>query len=105
MKIAIRILLALVLLGAGVAVGYPIGQNRGFSRGSEWALVQADIIAREAGVFMPIRFEEDQFHVVFKQPKGIYTRTRRLADKQDGARPQRVSEGQSELRELAYLKQ
>ncbi len=105
MKIAIRILVAIVLLGGGVAVGFPLGQVYGFSRGSEWAMVQADILAREAGVFMPVRFEEDQFRVVFRQPKGIYTRTRSLADKEDSAHLQRVSERKNELRALAYLKQ
>lgn len=105
MKIMLRVVLAIMLLGAGAAVGFPIGQNSGFSQGSEWAMVQADIVAREAGVFMPVRFEEDKFHVVFKQPRGIYTRTRKLADQKDGAQVQRVSEGELEVRELAYLKQ
>jgi hypothetical protein len=104
MKIAIRILVAIVLLGAGAAVGFPLGESSGFSRGSEWALVQADILAREAGVFMPVRFQENQFVVVLKQPRGLYTRTRKIADQQDGAEVQAVSQRQIELR-VAYLKQ
>ncbi len=104
MKTVFRILLAIVLLGAGVAVGFPIGQNFGFSRGSEWAMVQADILAREAGVFMPVRLEEDRFHVILQQPKGIYTRTRKLAIKHDSERPRLMSEQRVDLGDLAYFK-
>jgi hypothetical protein len=92
MTMMIRILVAIALLGAGAAVGFPIGQYEGFSRGSEWAMVQADIVAREAGVFMPVRFEEEQFHVVLQQPKGLYTRTRRLAAQQGGEELLQISE-------------
>ena len=78
MKIAIkiveRIIMILILLAAGFALGFPIGQQNGFSTGSEWAIVQADIAAREAGVFMPVSFEEGQIHVVVKQRTDIYKR-------------------------------
>jgi len=104
MKKLIRVLLVIVLLGAGAAIGFPMGQHYGFLRGSEWALVQADILAREAGVFMPVRFEQDKFHVVLPQPKGIYTRTRRLADQWDVAQMQKVSGREIALQELAYAK-
>jgi hypothetical protein len=105
MNILIRIILGIVLLGAGFAVGFPVGQYKGFSLGSEWAMVQADIVAREAGTFMPVYYRDDRFHVVFKQPRGLYTRTRRLADEPDAAHLQKVSEMRIEPRELACLKQ
>ena len=82
MKICIRVLASIMLLGAGLAVGFPLGQHYGFSSGSEWALVQADIVAREAGVFMPVSYQEHRFHVVLRQPPGIYKQARWSADRQ-----------------------
>jgi hypothetical protein len=79
MKIIERIIMVLVLLAAGFALGFPIGKQSGFATGSEWAIVQADIAAREAGVFMPVSFEEGQIHVVVKQPMGIYKRAQLAA--------------------------
>jgi hypothetical protein len=80
MKIIQRIMLALFLLVVGFAVGFPIGRSVGFSTGGEWALVQADILARESGQFMPVSIEEGQFHVVIKQPRKLYKRAWQLAD-------------------------
>jgi len=81
MKIVIRVLVAIVLISAGLAVGYPLGQYYGFSSGREWALVQADIVAREAGVFMPVSYRENRFHVVLRQPPGVYQQARSSADR------------------------
>jgi hypothetical protein len=75
-----RIALMIVLLMAGFAAGFPIGQSRGFSTGSEWALVQASILAREAGVFKPVNFEAGQFRIILKQPKHLNRRAWMLAD-------------------------
>jgi hypothetical protein len=78
-KIVMRIIMILILLAAGFALGFPIGQQNGFATGSEWAIVQADIAAREAGVSMPVSIEEGQIHVVIKQPTGIYKRAQQAA--------------------------
>jgi hypothetical protein len=80
MKIIMRIALMGALLFVGFAAGFPIGQSRGFSTGSEWALVQANILAREAGLFMPVNYEAGQFRVILKQPKHLYKRAWILAD-------------------------
>ena len=80
MRILMRMALMIVLLMAGFAAGFPLGQNRGFSTGSEWALVQANILAREAGVFMPVNYEAGQFRIILKQPKHLYRKAWVLAD-------------------------
>ncbi len=80
MKMSIKITLAVVLLLAGFAAGLPIGKSIGFTTGSEWALVQAGIFAREAGVFMPVYINEGQFRVVVKQPRGLYKRAWQLSE-------------------------
>ena len=82
MKILIRTALSLALLAAGFAAGFPVGKDAGFTIGSEWALMQANLIAREAGVFMPVYLEEGQFRVVIRQPKNIYKRAWQLADEE-----------------------
>ncbi len=76
-----RIVSVIVLVAIGFAVGFPIGQSRGFTTGSEWAFVQASLIARELGLFMPVNFVEGRFRIVLKQPRGLYQRTRQLAEK------------------------
>ncbi len=68
------------ILIAGFAMVYEFGKSAGFRTGSEWALVQADIAAREAGVFMPVYLKEGKFRVVKRQPRGIYKRAWQLAD-------------------------
>ena len=83
MKIITQIVLAIALLLAGFAAGFPIGKNSGFSTGSEWAFVQADILARESGLSMPVSYEEGQFRIVVKQPRNLYKRAWRLADRQE----------------------
>ncbi len=85
MKIIIRLAFVVALLLTGFAAGFPIGQSVGFETGSEWAMMQADLIAREAGLVMPISFEEGQFHIVVKQPPYLHKRAWRLADQHDEA--------------------
>jgi hypothetical protein len=81
MKIIVRLVVIIVLLLAGFAAGIPVGRSIGFNTGSEWALVQADILAREAGVSMPVYFKEGQLRVIVKQPRGIYKRAWELSDR------------------------
>jgi len=83
MKILIQMVLAAVLVVAGFAAGFPVGKSAGFATGSEWALVQADIIARESGLFMPVSFEDGRFRVTIKQPRNLYKRAWQLADRHD----------------------
>ncbi len=83
MKIITQLVLATALLLAGFAAGFPIGKNSGFATGSEWALVQADILARESGLSMPVSYEEGQFRIVVKQPRNLYKRAWQLADRQE----------------------
>ncbi len=83
MKIVIRIALSIALLAAGFAAGFPVGRNSGFSTGSEWAFVQANILAREAGLFMPVDLDNGQFRVILKQPKHLYREAWMLADRHD----------------------
>jgi hypothetical protein len=99
LKIAMRTMMAFALLLAGFAAGFPIGQRMGFTTGSEWAIVQADIIAREAGLSMPVNFEEGSFRVVVRQSPDLSREAWRLADRYDremqywssGVRPLRDS--------------
>lgn len=85
MKTFIRMLsitvLAIALLLVGFAAGFPIGQSSGFATGCEWAIIQADILAREAGVSMPVSFNDGQFRVVLRQPGDVYRRAWQLSDK------------------------
>jgi hypothetical protein len=104
MKILIQCLLAIALLIAGFAAGYPAGKSEGFKSGSEWALVQANIIAREAGVFMPVSLYEGQFRVVIKQPRHLYKRAWELADR-DEEKMLRVNSGVRSLSETLLLAQ
>jgi hypothetical protein len=83
MKTLLRIILMIALVTAGFAAGFPIGRNSGFTTGSEWALVQADILAREEGLFMPVNLEEGRFRIVLKQPKHLYRETWVLADRHE----------------------
>jgi hypothetical protein len=80
MNIITQTALSLALLGAGFAAGFPVGKDAGFTTGSEWALMQANLLAREAGVFMPVSLEQGQFRVVIRQPRGLYKRAWQLAD-------------------------
>lgn len=72
--------IALAFLAAGFASGFLTGRSSGFETGSEWALMQAGIVAREAGVFMPVQLDEGNFRVVIRQRKGLYKRAWQNAD-------------------------
>ncbi len=102
MKIFIRILLAIALLIAGFAAGFPAGKSAGFASGSEWALVQANILARETGVFMPVSLNEGQFRVVIKQPRHLYKRAWEHADRNE-KEMLRVNSGDRSLSETVLL--
>jgi hypothetical protein len=82
-KILIRISLIIALLFMGFAAGFPVGKSIGFTTGSEWALVQADIVAREAGSSMPVYFQEGRFRVIVKQPRHLYKHAWQSADRYD----------------------
>jgi hypothetical protein len=71
-KIVVRIAMMLGLLAVGFAVGFPLGQSKGFDTGSEWAIVQADIAAREAGMPLPFSLEEGQIRVTVKQSPDLH---------------------------------
>ncbi len=102
MKIFIRIVLAIALLIAGFAAGFPVGKSAGFTLGSEWALVQANILAREAGVFMPVSLNEGQFRVALKQPPHLYKRAWELADRNE-EEMRLVNSGERSLNEAVLL--
>jgi hypothetical protein len=74
---------AIVLLLVGFAAGFPLGRSTGFTTGSEWSLVQADLLAREAGVFMPVNYKEGTFHVVMKQPRYLHKGARERANRHE----------------------
>ena len=78
--IVVRLAMILGLLAAGFAMGFPMGQQRGFDNGSEWAIVQADIAAREAGVALPFSVEEGQIHVIVRQPQDLHKRAQQQAE-------------------------
>ncbi|MDA8099593.1 MAG: hypothetical protein M0042_08200 [Nitrospiraceae bacterium] len=73
MRIAIRAALVILFVLAGFAAGFSIGKVTGFNTGSEWAIVQAGIIAKEMGGAMPVALDgEGAFRVVVKQQPDIY---------------------------------
>jgi len=96
MKIIIRAVLVIIFMLIGFAAGFPIGQSRGFATGSEWAFVQASLIAREHGLFLPVHFTEGHFRIVLKEPHDLRQRTRQLAEKFD-ADSEYVSSGERDL--------
>jgi hypothetical protein len=81
LKIMTRIVVASILLAVGFAAGFPVGQRIGFTTGTEWAIVQADIVAREAGVVMPVAFESGNFRVTLRQPRNLYKAAWKLAER------------------------
>jgi len=81
MKILLGITIAIMLIVAGFAAGFPVGKSVGFDMGSEWALVQADILAREVGAFMPVYLADGTFRVVIKQPRHLYKNAWQLAER------------------------
>jgi hypothetical protein len=102
MKVTVRIMLSIALLIAGFAAGFPAGMSAGFTSGSEWALMQANIVAREAGVFMPISLNDGKFRVVIKQPRDLYKRAWELADKHEEEMLQ-VNSSEKSLNETVRL--
>ncbi len=83
LKIMTRMAMVGALLMAGFAVGFPVGQHRGFTTGIECALIEADILAREAHVRMPFYFRDGEMRVVVKQPHDLYKRAWQQSDKHD----------------------
>ncbi len=81
MKTLSGIAIAIILLVVGFAAGFPVGKSIGFETGSEWALVQAKILAREADSFMPVYLADGEFRVVIKQPRHLYRNAWKLADR------------------------
>ena len=77
--IVVRTTVMLGLLAAGFALGFPIGQHKGFNTGSEWAIVQADIAAREAGMTLPFSLEEGQIRVIVRQSPDLHKWARQQA--------------------------
>ena len=90
------------LLLAGFAAGFPVGQSVGFSTGSEWAILQADLLAKEVGLSMPINYEKGKFRVVVKQPRHLYKRAWKLANRHDAAMHY-VNRGERTFAETAVL--
>lgn len=84
MKIVLRTAVAIAVFMAGFAAGYPAGKTNGFLSGAEWSSIQSSILAREAGVFMPVYYESGAFRVVFKQKKNFYKQAKQMADENDG---------------------
>jgi hypothetical protein len=83
MKIILRLLLIIALLVVGFAAGFPVGENIGFSAGSEWSMMQAELFAKERGLYMPVTYDGTAFRVVMKQPGLLYQRAWKLADLHD----------------------
>ncbi len=80
MKTRVNVAFAALMLLIGFAVGFPVGKSVGFETGSEWAIVQADLLAREAGVFMPVYVTEGKLRVVVKQPRDLHRKAWHLAE-------------------------
>lgn len=102
MNIITQTALSLTLVGAGFAAGFPIGKDAGFTTGSEWALMQANLLAREAGVSMPVSLEQGQFRVVIRQPRGLYKRAWQLADEAE-EKASLLNDGERSLAETIQL--
>jgi hypothetical protein len=102
MKTLTRITCVVLLLAIGFAAGFPVGSTIGFTKGSEWALVQAAVLAKEAGLFMPVGFDEGMFRVIMKQPRGVYRRAWQLADKRYDEMMQRVAAKNRKAIETSY---
>jgi hypothetical protein len=73
--------LGMALLVMGFAMGFPIGKIVGFNNGSEWAIVQAEIVAREAGMVMPVQMQGGVFRVKLRQPGDLHQRAWKFASK------------------------
>jgi hypothetical protein len=76
----LRIVLILGLLATGFAMGFPVGQQKGFDSGSEWAIVQAGMAAREAGMELPFSLEDGQIRVVVRQSPDLHKWAQKQAE-------------------------
>jgi len=104
LNLAMRAAIVIALLLVGFAVGFPVGQSVGFTTGSEWSLMQADLLAREAGVFMPVNYKDGKFRVTVKQPRHLYKKAWQLADRHEDEMAY-VNTGSTELIERVQLAQ
>jgi hypothetical protein len=73
----------IILLVFLISTAFHAGKRAGFRTGSEWAMVQATIVAREAGMMLPVYLQNGAFRVVFRQPPGLYRKAWQLADEFD----------------------
>lgn len=105
MKTLMRIICVVLLLAIGFAAGFPIGSSIGFTKGSEWAIVQADVIARESGLFMPVGFDGGMFRVIMKQPRGLYKKVWQEAEKRDKQREEvkNINKANRAQQDVVYL--
>lgn len=78
-KIIARIAVILGLLAAGFALGFPLGEQRSFHTGSEWAIVQVGIAAREAGMPLPFFLKDGQIRVIAGQSPDLHKWARKQA--------------------------
>ena len=104
LKFTIWSVFVIALLLAGFAAGFPIGQSIGFTSGSEWSFMQAELLAREAGVVMPVTYREGKFRVVVRQPRHLHKKVWQLADKHEEEMV-RVNTGKTPLIERVQLAQ
>ncbi len=100
--VILRLLLVTVFLVLGFAAGFPVGKSIGFTKGSEWAIMQADILARQMGLSMPVHFQDGNFRVVVKQSRHLHIQAWRSADKYQ-REMEVVNKGERPLIETANL--
>lgn len=73
--------IAAVFMAFLLASAFHSGKRSGFRTGSEWAILQAAIVAREAGIALPLYLHDGAIRVVLRQPPGLYQKAWRLADR------------------------
>jgi hypothetical protein len=103
-RLTIRAAFVIVLLLMGFAAGFPVGRSIGFTTGSEWSFVQADLLAREVGVFMPVNYREGTFRVIVRQPRHLHKDARQRADRHE-AEMAYVNSGKHALSQRVQLAQ
>lgn len=92
MKKLFKATLAVTLLVFLLSIAFHSGKRDGFRTGSEWAMLQATIVAREAGIALPVYLHNGAFRVMLRQPPGLYKKAWQLADKFDRANNARQTE-------------
>lgn len=90
--------LTITLLVFLLSIAFHSGKRAGFRTGSEWAIFQATIVAREAGMALPVYLHNGAFRVVLKQPPGLYQRAWHLANKSDQESKTREGEKREDAR-------